>query len=101
VFTEFIFLLDIKQEKDIITLPMSQNLTSSPIAKVIYSTITSKGQVTIPVAIQRHLRIATNYKIAFIIQPEGTVQVKTPKYSTIASLADIAGKLKRPSTGGK
>ena len=75
---------------------MSQTLITSPITKEIYSTLTSKGQVTIPVEIRRHLGIHTNDKITFVIQPEGTVQVKTPKYPTIASLAGAASKLKKP-----
>jgi antitoxin PrlF len=75
---------------------MAQHLTSNPIPKEIYSTLTSKGQVTIPAQVRRHLGIHTNDKIAFVIQPEGTVQVKTPKYPTIASLAGEAGKLKKP-----
>lgn len=75
---------------------MSQNLTPSPITKEIYSILTSKGQVTIPAEVRKHLGIDTNDKIAFVIQPEGTVEVKTPKYPTIASLAGAAGKLTKP-----
>ncbi len=75
---------------------MSQSLT--PITKEIYSTITSKGQVTIPVEVRKHLGVATNDKIAFIIRPVGTVEVKTPKYPTLASLQGSAGKLKKPLT---
>ena len=75
---------------------MNQPLTSNPIPKEIYSTITSKGQVTIPVEVRKHLGVAPNDKIAFVLQPEGTVAVKTPKYPTIASLAGAAGTLKKP-----
>ena len=75
---------------------MSQNLTPSPVTKEIYSILTSKGQITIPVEVRKHLGIDTNDKIAFVIQPEGTVEVKTPKYPTLASLAGAAGKLKKP-----
>lgn len=75
---------------------MQQSLTPSSTSKAIYSTVTSKGQVTIPVEIRKHLGITTNDKIAFVIQPQGTVELKTPKYPTLASLAGAAGKLKKP-----
>src|SRR5438067_11796108 len=42
------------------------------------------------------LGVSTNDKIAFVIQPQGTVEVKTPKYPTISSLAGAAGRLKKP-----
>ena len=75
---------------------MNQSLTPSPTSNELYSTVTSKGQVTIPVAVRKHLGITANDKIAFVIQPQGTVEVKTPKYPTLASLAGAAGKLKKP-----
>ncbi len=75
---------------------MNQSLTPSPTSNELYSTVTSIGQVTIPVAVRKHLGITANDKIAFVIQPQGTVEVKTPKYPTLASLAGAAGKLKKP-----
>jgi antitoxin PrlF len=75
---------------------MQQPLTSNHIPMEIYSTLTSKGQVTIPAAIRKHLGVATSDKIAFVIQPEGRVEVKTLKYPTMALLAGAAGKLKKP-----
>jgi len=69
-----------------------------PITKEIYSTVTSKGQVTIPLEIRKYLGIGTHDKIAFVIKQQGTVEVKTPKYPTIASLKGAAGKLKKPLT---
>ena len=75
---------------------MNQSLTPSPTSKELYSTVTSKGQVTLPVEVRKHLGITANDKVAFVIQPQGTVEVKTPKYPTLASLAGAAGKLKKP-----
>src|SRR2546428_8764647 len=75
---------------------MNQPLTQQPTSKVTYTTVTSKGQVTIPADVRKHLGVSTNDKIAFVIQPQGTVEVKTPKYPTISSLAGAAGKLKKP-----
>jgi AbrB family looped-hinge helix DNA binding protein len=64
--------------------------------KEIVSTITSKGQVTIPVEVRRYLGVGTNDKVAFVIGDEGEVQLKAPRYSTIASLRGAAGSLKKP-----
>jgi antitoxin PrlF len=75
---------------------MNQPLTQQPTSKVTYTTVTSKGQVTIPVEVRKHLGVSTNDKIAFVIKPQGTVEVKTPKYPTLASLQGAAGKLKTP-----
>ena len=63
--------------------------------KEIISSITSKGQVTIPVEVRRHLGIAANDKIAFVIDSEGTVRLTVPRYPNIASLRGAAGKLDR------
>lgn len=60
------------------------------------STITSKGQVTIPVEVRHHLRVGTNDKIAFVIGDEGRVELRLARYSTIESLRGAAGSLKKP-----
>jgi AbrB family looped-hinge helix DNA binding protein len=62
----------------------------------IISTITSKGQVTIPAEVRRHLAVTTNAKIAFVLEPDGTVKLKVPRYPDIDSLAGAAGSLPRP-----
>jgi AbrB family looped-hinge helix DNA binding protein len=64
--------------------------------KEIISTITSKGQVTIPAEIRRLLGVGTNDKISFVIGDEGEVHLKPPRFSTIESLRGAAGSLKRP-----
>ena len=62
----------------------------------IISTITSKGQVTIPAEIRNHLGIKTHDKLAFVIDEEGNVQLKVPRYPDIDSLAGAAGSLSKP-----
>jgi antitoxin PrlF len=62
----------------------------------IISNITSKGQVTIPVEIRNHLGIKTHDKIAFVIDEEGNVRLKVPRYPDIDSLAGAAGSLSKP-----
>jgi antitoxin PrlF len=64
--------------------------------KEILSTVTSKGQVTIPAEVREYLGIKTNDKIAFVIDQEGIVRIKVPRYPNIASLRGAAGRLQKP-----
>src|SRR5947208_15180430 len=64
--------------------------------KEIISTITSKGRVTIPAEVRNYLGLKTNDKVAFVIDSEGTVQLRVPRYPTIASLRGAAGSLNEP-----
>ena len=64
--------------------------------KQIVSTITSKGQVTLPAEVRRHLGLKRRDKVAFVIEPEGGVRLIVPDYPTIDSLRGIAGTLPRP-----
>ena len=74
---------------------MQQGTTYNLNFKEIVSKVTRKGQVTIPVAVRRHLDVDINDKVAFIIEPNGGVKVTQVKYPTIASLSGAAGKLKQ------
>lgn len=62
----------------------------------IISTITSKGQVTIPGEVRKHLGLKTNDKIAFVIDSEGEVRIRVPRYPDIQSLRGAAGSLEKP-----
>ena len=64
--------------------------------KELVSTVTSKGQVTIPMEVREYLGIKTNDKIAFVIDQEGSVRLRVPRYPTIASLRGAAGRLPQP-----
>jgi antitoxin PrlF len=75
---------------------MQQRITLDEAMKEIPATITSKGQVTIPAEVRRHLGLQTRDKIAFVIEPEGGVRLKVPEFPTIESLAGIAGTLPKP-----
>ena len=55
--------------------------------------VTSKGQVTIPIAVRRFLKIKKNQKIALILEADGTVRLQTPRYSSVAELRGAAGTL--------
>jgi antitoxin PrlF len=67
-----------------------------PKMKAIVSTISHKGQVTIPVEVRRHLGLGTNDKIAFILGDDGEVRLAVPHYPTVASLRGAAGSLAKP-----
>jgi antitoxin PrlF len=64
--------------------------------KEIVSTITSKGQVTIPAEVRRHLGVTQGDKLSFVIEDDGSIEVKAPKYPDVASLAGAAGALDQP-----
>lgn len=64
--------------------------------KEIISTVTSKGQVTIPAEVREYLGIKKNDKIAFVIDAEGIVRIRVPRYPDIASLRGAAGSLSEP-----
>jgi len=64
--------------------------------KEILATLTSKGQVTIPIEVRRHLGLKTGDQIAFAIEDEGTVRLAVPRYPDVASLRGAAGSLEEP-----
>ncbi|MGH2532214.1 MAG: AbrB/MazE/SpoVT family DNA-binding domain-containing protein [Thermomicrobiales bacterium] len=64
--------------------------------RTIHSTLTSKGQVTLPSEVRRHLGVAAHDKLAFVIDDDGTVRVETVLYPTLESIRGAAGSLKHP-----
>ena len=64
--------------------------------KEVLATITSKGQVTVPAEVRRHLGVSKSDKIAFVIRADGSVEIKVPRYPTVDSLAGAAGTLSKP-----
>jgi AbrB family looped-hinge helix DNA binding protein len=62
----------------------------------IAATLTSKGQVTIPAEVRKHLDIKTHDRVTFVIADDGSVRLDVPRYSTVASLRGAAGSLPRP-----
>lgn len=62
----------------------------------IVSTITSKGQITVPVDVRRHLGLGVGDKLVFLIGEDGTVRVMLATYPDIELLRGIAGCMKTP-----
>ncbi len=61
--------------------------------KEIVSTVSSKGQVTIPAEVRKHLNIREGDKLSFVIEDAGVVRVKAPRYRDVSSLRGAAGTL--------
>lgn len=64
--------------------------------KEVVATVSSKGQVVIPVEVRKQLGIEQGDKVLFILNEEGQVELKSVKYPTVASLRGAAGKLAYP-----
>jgi antitoxin PrlF len=56
------------------------------------STLTSKGQTTIPKDIRDGLRLKPGDRITFTMMPDGTVQMRVKNKSAMA----LAGSLRKP-----
>ena len=54
------------------------------------STITSKGQTTIPIEIRRHLKLKPGDRIQFFVEPDGKV-VLIPRNLDIRALKGMLG----------
>ena len=61
------------------------------------STLTRKGQTTIPIKVRNHLKLRPGDKIEFVIQKDGKV-VMTPKNIDIRELAGMLGPARRKLT---
>ena len=64
--------------------------------KAIVSRVTGKGQITLPVEIQRHLGVHEGDELSFVIENSGAVLIQPSRYSTVESLAGSAGTLREP-----
>ncbi len=63
--------------------------------KEILMTITSKGQVTIPSEVRRHLGLRKRQKIALVLENNGEVKWKVPRYPNIDAIVGRAGISRR------
>ena len=77
---------------------MHLTLQDEMTSKEILSTITSKGQVTIPAEVRKHLDLKPGDKIVFVVEDAGEVRLAAPKYPDIESLHGAAGSLEKPRT---
>ena len=73
-----------------------ESLTFGAAMKEIVSTITSKGQLTLPAEVRKHLGVKQHDKVAFLIDEGGEVKLKLPRYKDIDSITGKAGSLRQP-----
>jgi antitoxin PrlF len=64
--------------------------------KQLVSTISSKGQITIPAELRQHLGVREGDKRLFILEDNGEVRVQALQYATIDSLVGAAVSLSQP-----
>ncbi len=57
--------------------------------KEIISTVSSKGQVTIPIEVRRHLGVNASDKVAFVVTDEGDVELRPARYTLESVLGSI------------
>jgi antitoxin PrlF len=60
------------------------------------STITAKGQTTIPKAIREHLGVGAGDRVDFVVQPDGTIVVEPAVHQVGALKGLLARKGQRP-----
>jgi len=60
------------------------------------ATLTSKGQVTIPVEVRRKLRLKPGDRIDFVVEAGGEVRLKAKKRPLADLLGVLRGAAKRP-----
>ena len=63
------------------------------------ATVTSKGQITVPKRIRRHLQVGKGDRIEFLIGPDGKVTLM-PMTTDVKKLKGIVGKPDMPVTIG-
>lgn len=61
------------------------------------ATVTSKGQITLPKAVRKHLKLETGQRVEFLIGDDGTVTV-WPVTADVTSLKSVLPPPKRTLT---
>jgi antitoxin PrlF len=64
--------------------------------KSVLATVTSKGQVTLPAEVRKHLGVGQGSRVAFVLDDTGQVRIEVPQYPTVVSLRGAAGSLGDP-----
>ena len=95
------------KEKNAVGESIPGRKTEAPngIAKVVHgskrgvhtATITSKGQITVPMRIRKHLQVDKGDRIEFLIGTDGKVTLM-PAIADVRKLKGIVGKPDRPVT---
>lgn len=62
----------------------------------VTATLTSKGQVTIPAEVRRRLGLGRHDKVVFVLEDDGQIYLKAPRFPSVSSLRGAAGTLPQP-----
>jgi antitoxin PrlF len=66
--------------------------------KEFVATITSKGQITVPIQVRKRLGLGPGGKLAFVLDNNGEIHVRPAQFPDLDSLQGAAGTLDRPLT---
>ncbi len=64
--------------------------------QLIWATLTKQGQVTVPASLRRRLGLRAGGKVEFVVEDNGEVKLRAPRYPDVASLSGAAGSLPKP-----
>lgn len=64
--------------------------------KEFIATVTSNGRVTIPMEVRMHLGVSDHSRLAFVIDNDGSVRMRSANSVDIESLRGVVGTLQRP-----
>jgi antitoxin PrlF len=67
-------------------------ITYGEVMRQFVSNVTSKGQVTIPAAVRKHLGVGTPDKITFVVEDDGHVALQPAKF-TVRALKGIVSAI--------
>lgn len=62
------------------------------------SSVTSKGQATIPKVVREHLRLKPGDEVEFVIHPDGSVRLEPATVDVRSLKGCLAGSVTRPVT---
>lgn len=65
-------------------------------AKTLHSTITTKGQITLPAVIRRRLNLAAHDRVLFVLDDSGRVELQVPRFQSVSDLTGAAGSIGHP-----
>jgi antitoxin PrlF len=61
--------------------------------KRLAATVTSKGQITVPLEVRRLLGLRSGNKLVFVVDDDGSVRVESRRYPDLESIQGAAGSL--------
>ena len=64
--------------------------------KIFRSTVSSKGQTTVPIELRRMLGMEEGGRLEFVLDANGDVTLVRPEFDSLDSIVGFAGTLPRP-----